>query len=87
MRWWPRRRRRRRGRSWLETVPRTARHRYDPLAAHPGRHDRIPDGDTVLLPGQIPWADLIHPDPLNEPTAQYRTIRVPPWVPRPGRPR
>jgi len=51
---------------------------------------RIADGDTVLLPGQRPWADLVHPHHADtrtrrprgwdEPTAAYRTIRVPPWL-------
>jgi len=52
-RWWRRfrygRRRRPRGRG-----------RYA-APAWTGRPERIADGDTVLLPGQVPWRDLVHP--------------------------
>lgn len=31
-----------------------------PLWPPPGR-TRIPDGDTILRPGQTPWGELWHP--------------------------
>jgi hypothetical protein len=64
--------------------------RYGRRARHGGwePYGRIPDYDTVFPPGNHRysphWADLTHTTPadpvLDEPTAAYRTVRVPPWV-------
>lgn len=57
-------------------------------------YQRIPDYDTVFPPGHPNhrpcWADLAYPASvapetalraaLDEPTAVYRTLRVPPWL-------
>lgn len=57
-------------------------------------YGRIPDYDTVFPPGhprhRPHWADLTGPsdravaaalaDAMDEPTAAYRTVRVPPWL-------
>ena len=68
--------------------------RHDRQARH-GRwepYGRIPDYDTVFPPGhprhRPHWADLTGPaegaasprEALDEPTAAYRTVRVPPWL-------
>jgi hypothetical protein len=74
MRWWRVRRRWRRS---------TAAHRRRTTTA-PDPYGRIPDGDTVPVPGYPTWADLLRQH-LDEPTAAYRTVRVPPWVNRDGR--
>jgi hypothetical protein len=47
-------------------------------------YGRIPDGDTVPVPGYSTWTDLLR-NGLDEPTAVYRTVRVPPWIVRDGR--
>ena len=55
-------------------------------------YGRIPDYHTVFPPGhpryRPSWVDLCRPghddtalqEALGEPTAAYRTARVPPWV-------
>jgi hypothetical protein len=48
-----------------------------------GPYGRVPDGDMVPVPGYPTWADLLR-DSLDEPTAAYRTVRVPPWIARGG---
>lgn len=48
---------------------RAVRHRWSPPA-------RIPDGDTVLAPGQRRWADLLSQEErmLDEPTQPLPTL-------------
>lgn len=45
--------------------------------------DRVPDGDTVPMPGHGRWADLLTADPLRERTQvlpPVRPLRIPPWL-------
>jgi hypothetical protein len=59
-----------------------AAHRRD-IRIERDPYGRIPDGDTVPVPGYPTWADLLR-NSLDEPTAAYRTVRVPPWISRGG---